>query len=45
MFWKSCNKVEEEGEQELERLQAFSFCVVTVNDEHTKARFKRKLCV
>ena len=24
-------------------LQAFAFSVVTVNDEHTKPRFKRKL--
>ena len=27
--------------QVVERLQVFAFCVVTVNDEHTKAWFKK----
>ena len=27
----------------VQELQAFAFCVVTVNDEHAKPRFKRKL--
>ena len=27
--------------QVVEKLQAFAFYVVTVNDEHTKARFKK----
>ena len=30
-------------EQGVQGLQAFAFCGVTVNDEHTKPRFKRKL--
>ena len=29
--------------QGVQGMQAFAFCVVTVNDEHTKPRFKRKL--
>ena len=29
--------------QGVQGLQAFAFCLVTVNDEHTKPRFKRKL--
>ena len=29
--------------QGVEGLQAFAFCVVTVNDEHTKYRFKTKV--
>ena len=28
--------------QEVQKLQAFAFSVVTVNDEHNKPRFKRK---
>ena len=42
MFWKSCNKVEEEGEQGLERLQAFTFCVAIVNDECMKTKLGLK---
>ena len=30
-------------QQGVKGLQAFAFCVVTVNDEHAKPRFKRKL--
>ena len=29
--------------QEVQGLQAIAFSVATVNDEHTKPRFKRKL--
>ena len=29
-------------EQGAQWLQTFAFCVLTVNDEHTKPRFKRK---
>ena len=29
--------------QGVQWLQTFAFCAVTVNDEHTKPRFKRKL--
>ena len=29
--------------QGVQGMQAFAFCVVTINDEHTKPRFKRKL--
>ena len=32
-------------EQEVHGLHAFAFPVVTVNDEHAKSRFKRKLSV
>ena len=28
-------------QQGVQGLEAFAFCVVTVNDEHTKHRFKR----
>ena len=28
--------------QEVQGLQAFAFCVVAVNDEHTIPRFKRR---
>ena len=41
--------VEYYGELQLKQgflgLQAFAFCVVNVNDEHTKSSFKRKLRV
>ena len=39
---KNDNKITKQGVQEL---QAFAFCVVKVNDEHTKPRFRfnRKL--
>ena len=37
MFLKKCSY-----KQGVPGLQAFTFYVVTVNDEHTKARFKRK---
>ena len=30
----------EEGEQEAQGLKTFVFSVITVNDEHTKPRFK-----
>ena len=30
-------------EQEVQALQAFTFSIVTVNHEHAKPRFKRKL--
>ena len=30
-------------QQGVQRLQAFAFCVVTVNNEHTKPRFKKSL--
>ena len=36
-------KLQLEELQGVWELQAFAFCVVTVNDEHTKPRFKRKL--
>ena len=29
--------------QEVQGLQAFAFCVVTLNDENTKPKFKKKL--
>ena len=36
-------KLQQESiEQGVHGLQAFVFCVVTVNDEHMKPRFKRK---
>ena len=25
-----------------QELQAFAFCVITINDKHTEARFKKK---
>ena len=28
--------------QGVQGLQAFAFCVINVNDEHTKPRFRRK---
>ena len=28
--------------QEVQGLQAFAFCVVTINDKHTIPRFKRR---
>ena len=31
--------------QEVQGLQTFAFCIVTVNDEQTKPSFKRKIRV
>ena len=38
----SCKHRIKNIKQEVQGLQAFTFSVVTVNDEHTKPRFKRK---
>ena len=46
-FAKKSERSEEksppQAKQEVEELQAFAFSIVTVNAEHTKPRFKRKL--
>lgn len=39
--WKEIDQ--KKNQQGVQGLQAFAFCVVTVNDEHAKPRFKRKL--
>ena len=36
------NTMQNVKEQRVQGLQAFAFCVVTINDEHTKPRLKRK---
>ena len=40
---RSEEKSSPQAKQEVEELQAFAFSIVTVNAEHTKPRFKRKL--
>ena len=45
LFCSECTDIperfEKEEEQEVQGLQAFAFYVITVNDEHTKPRFKK----
>ena len=36
-------EIQIDDKQGVQGLQVFVFCVVTVNDEHAKPRFKRKL--